>query len=86
MKPDIDDFGTSLRPMITLYAILDQLSEAFVLNMKDPEIEESAEKLVGVLAQCGKAKSIRELLETCKATFLDQDDILDDFQKGMMAA
>lgn len=86
LKPDIDDFGTSLRPMMTLYAILDQLSESFVLNMKDPEIEETADKIVKVLEKCHKAKGIRELLETCNATFLDEDEILDDFQRGMISA
>jgi len=86
LKPEIDDFGTSLRPMIALYGILDQLSEDFILNMKDTDVEESADKIVKVLDKCHQAKTIRELLESCNATYLDHEDILEDFQRGMISA
>ena len=72
--------------MITLFGILDQLSEDFVLTMKDADIEKSADKIVKVLEQCQKAKGIRELLEICKATSLDDDEILEDFQRGLVSA
>ena len=86
LKPDIDDFGTSIRPMITLFALLDKLSENFALNMEDTDIEEAASRIVKLLEECQRAKGIRELLETCGADFLDHDAILEGFQKGMMAA
>ncbi|CAB9510970.1 Auxin transport protein BIG [Seminavis robusta] len=86
LKPDLDDFGTSLRPMICFFAILDQLSECFILNPKDTEIEESADKIVKILGQCQKAKGIRELLEICKASHLDEEEILEDFQRGLISA
>lgn len=85
-KPCIDDFGNSLRPMITFYAFMDALSEVFVVNMPDTEVEECSSKLVHVLEQCQKAKSFRELLTIAKITSLDDEEMLDEFQKGMMAA
>jgi E3 ubiquitin-protein ligase UBR4 len=86
LKPDLDDFGTSLRPMICFFAILDQLSECFVLNPKDDDIEDTANKIVKVLEQCHKAKGIRELLLIAKATMVDEEEILDDFQRGLISA
>ena len=87
-KADINDFGSSLRPMVTLFGILDQLSEDFVVSgMKDADIEQAAGRIVSVLEQCRKAKDIRELLAICKAnTILDDDDILADFQRGLVSA
>ena len=87
-KADINDFGRSLRPMITLFGILDQLSEDFVVSgMKDADIEQAASRIVALLEQCRKAKDIRELLAICKAsTILDEDEILADFQRGLVSA
>jgi hypothetical protein len=87
LKPDIDDFGTSLRPMITLFGILDSLSDNFTVNIQDTDIEEAAERIVKLLEECQRAKGIRELLDICNAdSLLDHEAILEDFQKGMMAA
>jgi len=85
-KADISDFGKSLRPMITLFGLLDHLSEGFVLTMKDAEVEATAENIVKFLGYCQRAKGIRELLEICKANCLDEDEILADFQRGMASA
>ena len=87
-KADINDFGSSLRPMVTLFGILDQLSEDFVISgMKDAEIEQAASRIVAVLEQCRKARDIRELLKMCKADIiLEDDEILADFQLGLISA
>ncbi len=86
LKPSLEDFSSSLRPMIMLNALLDVLSEQFVLNMQDTEIEASATRIVEVLQQCQHSKGLRELLKISQVTSLSDDDILEEFQAGMMAA
>jgi hypothetical protein len=41
----IEDFAKVLQPMITLYAILDQLSSDFVINMNDKIVDTRAAQL-----------------------------------------
>jgi len=84
-RASIDDFGSAMRPMIVYYAILDQLSSDFAPNHDDEKIEECANRLVEVIETCHKSKSIHELLEKAKIT-LSHDQIINELQRGMMAA
>ena len=84
-RASIDDFGSAMRPMIVYYAILDQLSSDFAPNHDDEKIEECGNRLVEVIETCHKSKSIHELLETAKIT-LSHDQIINELQRGMMAA
>jgi hypothetical protein len=84
-KAGIDDFRDALRPMIVYYAMMDQLSNDFVLNMDDVKVEECSERLVQVIEGCHRAKSIHDLLRKAKVT-LDHDEIIDELQKGMISA
>jgi hypothetical protein len=85
-KAGIDDFRDALRPMIVFYAMMDQLSLDFVLNiMDDVQVEECANRLVQVIEGCHRAKNIHELLRKAKVT-LAHDDIIDELQKGMISA
>lgn len=81
----IDDFANALRPMITLFAILDYISLAYVPNMTDEMIKESAEVLVKHAEDCQKAKGIHDLLRRAGVK-LDNDRIIEELQKGMMSA
>jgi urease gamma subunit len=71
--------------MIVYFAMMDQLSSDFVLHMDDVKVEECANRLVHVIKKCHDAKSIQELLRKAKVT-LDQDDIMDELQRGMLSA
>mmetsp|Transcript_24340 Transcript_24340/g.36776 ORF Transcript_24340/g.36776 Transcript_24340/m.36776 type:complete len:1632 (-) Transcript_24340:3-4898(-) len=83
--PNIDDFALALRPMITLYIILDAISSYYVQNMTDEMVEEASAFLVKRVEECQRAKSLPELLR--KANFqLENFRILEELQKGMMAA
>jgi len=81
----VEDFQHALRPMITLYAIMDKLSAEYSPTMDDVEIEESAERLAAVIEECDKAKNIHELLATAGVHFA-QEEMIDLLQKGMVAA
>jgi hypothetical protein len=84
-KAGIDDFRDALRPMIVFYAMMDQLSCDFCLNMDDISVEDCANRLVQVIDDCHHAKSIHELLRKANVT-LDHDEIIDELQRGMIAA
>jgi spore coat polysaccharide biosynthesis protein SpsF (cytidylyltransferase family) len=71
--------------MVVYYAIMDQLSSEFVLNMEDSKVEESANKLVDVIENCQRAQSIQELLRRANVA-LSQDEIIDELQRGMISA
>lgn len=83
--PQIDDFAKALRPMITLYAIFDQLSSDFVVGMDDEAVDASATRLAEAADACLKSNNIHELLQKAKVT-LDHEEIIDAFQKGMVSA
>lgn len=83
--PNIDDFALSLRPMITLYIILDTVSSYYVQSMTDEMVEEAAGFLVKRVEECQRAKSLAELLRKANVQ-LDNIRILEELQKGMMAA
>jgi hypothetical protein len=84
-RAGIEDFRDALRPMIVYFAMMDQLSSDFVLHMDDVKVEECANRLVHVIKKCHGAKSIQELLRKAKVT-LDQGDIMDELQRGMLSA
>jgi hypothetical protein len=77
----IDDYSRALRPMITLYAIFDQLSKEFIVDNDDERTQESSERLAAKLELCHKADSIHELFRV--ADIRDEDDaICKLFEKG----
>jgi len=84
-SPDIDEYSVALRPMITLYAIFDQLSTDFVPNMDDESVEKSAERLVETLEKCHKAGSIHDLLIQADVK-MDHSTILEEIESGIALA
>mmetsp|Transcript_23735 Transcript_23735/g.33161 ORF Transcript_23735/g.33161 Transcript_23735/m.33161 type:complete len:759 (-) Transcript_23735:372-2648(-) len=81
--PQIDEYASALRPMITLYAILDQLSAGFIVEMADEKIEECVSQLVKTVEACQRCKTIHELLQKANIG-LDQERIIEELQKGLM--
>lgn len=77
----IQEYSTALRPMITLYAIFDQLSSDFVVNNDDESTEKSSEKLATKMESCYKAESIQELLRIADIS-IGNDAICKYFEKG----
>lgn len=77
----IDDYSKALRPMVTLYAIYDQLSKEFIVDNDDERTQESAQRLSTKLELCHKADSIKELF---KVAGINDDDksICKLFEKG----
>jgi hypothetical protein len=84
-KATIEDFQNAIRPMITLYAIVDHLSAEFSLAMEDVQIQESAERLVYAIEECQRSKSIHELLDKAKV-MMDHEEMMEYLQKGMIVA
>ena len=77
----IEDYSRSLRPMITLYAILDQLSKDFVVDNCDEKTSESSERLASKLDSCYKADDIQELLRVAEIG-VGNDVICKYFENG----
>eukprot|EP00934_Nitzschia_sp_Nitz4_P000929 Nitzschia sp. Nitz4//scaffold80_size88189//44728//50076//NITZ4_005089-RA/size88189-processed-gene-0.31-mRNA-1//-1//CDS//3329558636//929//frame0 len=84
-KANIEDFRNVIRPMITMYAIMDQLSRDFVQGMDDTKVEECADRLVLAVEACHHSKNLEELLHRSKVT-LDDGEMIDELQRGMIAA
>lgn len=84
-QANIDDFRDALRPMIVYYAMMDQLSKDFIFSMDDIHVEEVAGRLVEVIEGCQRCKNIHELLRRAEIK-LDHDQIIDELQRGMIAA
>lgn len=78
----VDDYAKVLRPMITMFTILDCLSGLFSFNMNDESIEKGVERLVEVIQSCQSAPNIRLLM--CEAKInLDDDQILYEIDAGI---
>jgi len=78
----IEDYAKALRPMITCYAILDQISKDFTLKMDDKMVEKCAENLAGIVGKCQKADNIRALISIAKIT-LDDTSIVEELEIGV---
>mmetsp|Transcript_26538 Transcript_26538/g.39785 ORF Transcript_26538/g.39785 Transcript_26538/m.39785 type:complete len:1455 (+) Transcript_26538:731-5095(+) len=77
----VEDHATALRPMITFFAALDQISKDFALNMDDEKVEVSAERLVHVVEECQKADNIRSLLSLANI-FMEDKKIIEEIDAG----
>jgi E3 ubiquitin-protein ligase UBR4 len=84
-KLTIKDFQHALRPMITFYAMMEQLSAEFALNMEDVAIRQGAERLARTIEDCLRCKNIHQLLATAKVT-MAPEALLELLQKGMVVA
>ena len=78
----IEDQSLALRPMIILFAILDEISEAIDINICDEKIASSAEKVARKVEKCNKAKNIQDLIQNAQIP-LENIEIMSEFKKGM---
>lgn len=79
----LEDYANQLRPMITLYAILNALSKEFVVNDTDENTRNASERLASTLESCLKASSIIDLLNVAEIT-MEHDAICKYFEKGLV--
>ena len=79
----LEGYAISLRPMITLYAILNSLSKEFVVNDTDENTLTASERLASTLESCLKTCSVVELLEVAEIT-MDHDAICKFYEKGLL--
>ena len=68
--------------MVVLYAILDQLSADFTLNMDDERIEEASQRLVILIRSCIEAENIQDLINKANIT-VDHESLLKEFYRGI---
>ena len=80
--PGLNEYAKSLRPMVVLYAILDQLSADFTLNMDDERIEEASQRLVALIRSCIEAENIQDLINKVNIT-VHHETILKEFYRGI---
>lgn len=80
--PGLNEYAKSLRPMVVLYAILEQLSADFTLNMDDERIEEASQRLVTLIRSCIEAENIQDLINKANIT-VDHESLLKDFYRGI---
>lgn len=81
----IEDFRNALRPMIVFFAMMDQISADFCLNMDDAKVEECGDRLTQVIQDCQRASSIGDLLQKAGVS-LDNAAIMEELQRGILSA
>jgi len=80
----INEYSVALRPMITMYAMFDQLSKEFVVNNDDECTDLSSGRLASKLEECYKASDIQDLLHVANVA-MDQNEICTIFELGALA-
>ena len=75
-------YAKSLRPMIVLYAIFDQLSADFSLTMDDELIEQCSQRLATLIRSCIQSENIEDLISKAGIT-VDHKILLKEFLEGM---
>ena len=78
----IELYSKAIRPMVTFYAVIDQVSKDFSLEMSDQDVEASASKLVGVVESCYNAENVSALLSTANIS-LDHTTIIEEIEIGI---
>ena len=71
--------------MITYFAMMEQLSAEFSLNMEDVAIRQGAERMARSIEDCVRCTNIHQLLATAKVT-MEPEALLELLQKGMVVA
>jgi hypothetical protein len=85
----LEDFGPSLRPLLTYYVMMDALALSYSPAMDDVPIEEAANQLAGRIEACRNARTIRELLSLCSSgasPAFEASEVVELLQMGMVVA
>ena len=89
-RPDIEDYSSALRPILTLFAVLDQLSKEYKRPgiMDDVSIAHSAETLTSIVKCCKMSPTIQDLYKNNISTnsCMALEQIVDEFHKGRKLA
>jgi hypothetical protein len=78
----VEEYGRIMRPMLILYACLDQLSSVFTPQMDDEIVENCSQQLVKSIESCQKAGDIRSLIHQANIS-LDDTAIIEEIEAGM---
>ena len=81
VSSSLEDHASALRPMITLFATLDQISKDFKINMDNEVVEEASERLTHVVEQCQQASNIRTLMSAANIT-MEDSKIIEELDSG----
>ena len=79
---NVANYRHSLRPMLTFFALMEQLSVVFSSSMEEGSICDHAEKLAKTAEDCLRCKNIDELLARAKVD-LDPQEIVDLVKSGL---
>jgi hypothetical protein len=78
----LDQYSVALRPMITMFIVLDQLAQAFAVCMNDDAIDQSSVILADVFESCHRAENLETLLRMGNLP-IDKEKILVAFNEGL---
>lgn len=78
----VEEYGRIMRPMLILYACLDQLSSVFTPQMDDEVVESCSQQLVKSIESCQRAGDIRSLINQANIS-LDDTAIIEEIEAGM---
>ena len=77
----LDQYAKALRPMITLFIVLDHLAANFAAGMTDETIDQCSDALAKVFESCQRAENLTALLRIGNIP-IDKGRILDAFNEG----
>lgn len=80
-RMSVDVIAPFVHPMLVLFGVMDHVSADFSPAMKDEEIRDSTQRLVTLLTDCRRIRSIPDLTRRLGISCRD-DDIVAYFQKG----
>jgi E3 ubiquitin-protein ligase UBR4 len=77
------DIAPFLLPMLVLFAVVDHISMDFSPAMSDEQIRDSTQRLVALLADCRRIRSVPEMMRRLNVTCRDEE-VAAYFEKGMV--
>jgi hypothetical protein len=83
-RPSLDVIAPQLHPMLVLFGVMDHISADFSPAMSDEQIRDSSQRLVALLADCRRIRSVPELMRRLNATCRDEE-LVAYFQKGAVS-
>ena len=78
----LGSFKHSLRPMLTYFVVMDQMSCFYSASMREDSISDNADMLAMTVETCRQCKSLEELLAKTNSN-IDTTEIVDLFKQGM---
>lgn len=87
---NVEKYSSALRPLFTLFAVLDQLSKEYINRgiMDDVSIADSAETLSDVVKCCKITSTVQDLFKKYVAgnTSMTLEQVVEEFDRGRKLA